>query len=233
MAARPMTAEAPRRAASSRPGRPRDSRRDDAILDAVVALLRDACTGRFGMREVAERSGTSLATIYRRWPSREDLMLDAIARFTEEDAPVPDTGDLRADLLAVLDTMRRRRRAFIESLPGLIAEGAASPDFGAAVRKRLLGLAGQALRTILQRARRNSQVSGQADLRLVADTAIALFAQQPIVHGRPPTRAYVTRIVDYALLPMLGLGLPDAPPSQAPLRSGAPALPDVDDAGNR
>jgi AcrR family transcriptional regulator len=168
------------------------------------------------MREVAERSGTSLATIYRRWPSRESLLLDAIERFAGEGAPMPGSGDLRADLLAVLDTMLHRRRAFLESLPRLIAEGAASPEFGNALRARLLGLAGRRLDAVLRRARTNAQVSPAADLRLVADTALALFAYQPIVHGRPPTRAYATRIIDHALLPMLGLALPGAPGIQPP-----------------
>lgn len=215
------------RAARDKLGRPRDPRRDDAILDAVTGLLREAGAGagRIGMREVAERSGTSLATIYRRWPSREDLMLDAIARFIEEDAPLPDTGDLRGDLLAVLDTIRRRRMAFIESLPGLIAEGVANPEFGYAVRKRLLGAAGAAIHTVLLRARSNAHVPPGADLRLVADAAVALFALQPLVDRRPPTRAYAARIVDHALLPMLGFGIPQAPPAQVPANGSASALP--------
>ncbi len=227
MAAWAKTAPGGQEAAASRLGRPRDPRRDDAILDAVVELLRDAGSGRVGMREVAERSGTSLATIYRRWPSREDMLLDALARFITEDAPVPDTGDVRGDLLAVIDAIRRGRKAFLESLPGIFAEAAANPEFGAAVRNRLLGVADRALRTVLRRARSNAQVRPDADLRLAADATIALFMRHVIVHGRPPARAYATRIVDHALLPMLGLGLPQAPPKQDPASGGAPASPHV------
>lgn len=228
MAARARTAERRQQVATSRLGRPRDPRRDDAILDAVVELLRDAGSGRVGMREVAERSGTSLATIYRRWPSREDMLLDALARVITEGAPVPDTGDLRGDLLAVIDAIRRGRKAFLESLPGIFAEGAANPQFWTAVRSRLLGVADQALRTVLRRARANGQVAPGADLRLAADATIALFMRQVIVHGRPPPRSYATRIVDHALLPMLGLGLPQAPPKQDPASGGAPAPPNLE-----
>jgi AcrR family transcriptional regulator len=199
--------------ARGKPGRPRDPGRDEAIVDAVVMLLREPGTGKIGMREVAARSGTSLAAIYRRWPSREDLLLDAIQHFVEEDAPVPDAGDLRADLLAVLETMIRRREAFIESLPRLIAEAASSPQIIDAVRRRLLGLAGRSLTTVLRRARSETQIPAGADLDLAADTAVALFTHQAITCGRPPTRAYVARIVDHALLPMLGLGIPGPPPS--------------------
>jgi AcrR family transcriptional regulator len=223
--ARTMTSTE-RGSVGARPGRPRDPGRDGAILDAVVALLREPGTGPIGVREVAERSGTSLATIYRRWPSREEMLLDAIQRFVEDDAPVPDTGDLRADLFAVLDTMRTRRAAFMESLPRLIAEAAASPQISDAVRKRLLGLAGRTLRMVLHRARSNAQIPAAADLPLVADTGIALFAQQPLIYGRPPTRAYLTRIVDYALLPMLGLGIPEPPPKRRRRSTGVPTPPD-------
>jgi AcrR family transcriptional regulator len=167
------------------------------------------------MREVAERSGTSLATIYRRWPSRDDLLFKAIAHLYQEDEPVPDTGDLRADLLAVLDVMRNRKE-FVESLPGLIAEAVANPSFGKELRKIMLGMANRSLRAVCRRARAHGRIPPEADLSLAAETAIALFAQQPLVHGRQPTRAYTTRIVDHALLPMLGLGIAGAPMTKSP-----------------
>ena len=214
-AAARMTGTNEREAVARRPGRPRDPDRDRVILDAVIALLSEPNTQRLGMREVATRSGTSLATIYRRWPSREGLLLDAIQRFMETDVPLPETGDLRRDLIAVLDSMRIRRKVFIETLPRLNAEAVSSAEIREAVRTRLLGLAGDRLHTVLLRARSNKIVQPTIDLEFVADAAIALFAQQPIMYGRAPTRANVTRIVDQALMPMLGLGLP----RQSPIRS--------------
>jgi AcrR family transcriptional regulator len=167
------------------------------------------------MREVAERSGTSLATIYRRWPSREELLFEAIARLHQKDELIPDTGDLRADLLAVLNAMRNRKE-FVESLPGLIAEAVANPSFGRELRKIMLGMASRSLRTVCRRARARGRIPPEADLNLAVETAIALLAHQPLVHGRQPTRAYTTRIVDRALLPMLGLGIARAPVTKSP-----------------
>jgi AcrR family transcriptional regulator len=198
------------RAAHAGPGRPRDPGRDSAILDAAAALLRERGGRRIAMREVAERSGTSLASIYRRWPSREDLIADAIQHLVVGEISLPDTGDVRSDLLTVLETMRHTRGALIANLPLMMAEATSSPEILDTVRKRLLSVAGNAVSTVLQRACSRAQIPAGPDLGLVAETAVALFAQQGIVHARAPTRAYVTRIVDYALLPMLGLGLPRA-----------------------
>lgn len=191
-----------------------------------MALLHEPSGGRIGMREVAERSGASLATIYRRWPSRTELLLDAIQHFVEQDAPVPDTGDLRTDLLTVLNTIRRRRDAFMEGLPRIWIESAASPELRDALRDRQLGLGIRALHVVLQQARSHGRLPAEVDLRLVADTAMALFARRAMLYGRPPTRTYLTRIVDHALLPMLGLGIPKPSPKRPRAGNRASTAPD-------
>ena len=82
-----------------RPGRPRDVGADDAIMDAVVEILTEVGFRGLTIDAVAHRAGVGKATIYRRWPGKEQLVLDAL---TAERVPVPepDTGSLRDDLLA-------------------------------------------------------------------------------------------------------------------------------------
>ena len=62
-----------------RPGRPRDARADEAIMDAAVAVLADRGPAGFTVDEVASRAGCGKATVYRRWPSRAALLLDSMA----------------------------------------------------------------------------------------------------------------------------------------------------------
>ena len=80
-----------------RPGRPRDARADRAILEATLELAAEFGPLGLSMDAVAERAGVSKATIYRRWSSKEALLLDAWRELAGA-IPVPDSGVLRDDL---------------------------------------------------------------------------------------------------------------------------------------
>ncbi len=90
----------PNAQAGSRP-RPRTGGRSArvraAVLDATIALLRDEGND-FGIPQVAARSGVHETSIYRRWGSREALIVDAVRTHIGEEIPIPDTGTLRGDL---------------------------------------------------------------------------------------------------------------------------------------
>ncbi len=84
-----------------RRGRPRDARADEAILDAAAEVLARVGPRGFTVDAVAAAAGVGKATIYRRWPTRADLVLAAASRIGLE-VPRPDTGNLRDDLVALL-----------------------------------------------------------------------------------------------------------------------------------
>ncbi len=80
-----------------RPGRPRDQRLNDQIVDATIELLTERGYEGLSLARVAERAGTTTPAIYRRWSSKADLVLSAVFR-TQGDDVVADTGDLVADI---------------------------------------------------------------------------------------------------------------------------------------
>ncbi|WP_432250751.1 TetR/AcrR family transcriptional regulator [Streptomyces sanyensis] len=82
-------------------GRPRDAARDRALLNATLAVLVEHGFGGLTTAAVAARAGVSTATLYRRWSSKEDLVVAAAATFTEPHEP-PATGTLEGDLRVVL-----------------------------------------------------------------------------------------------------------------------------------
>lgn len=86
------------------PGRRRSSRSTAAILDAALALAAERPYPQVTVEAVAARAGVSKATIYRWWPSRGAVLVDALAARNARDVAhgLPDTGDLRADLAVVL-----------------------------------------------------------------------------------------------------------------------------------
>ena len=89
-------------AATPKRGRPRSERARHAILEAAAELLLLRGLGAVSMDAVAERAGVSKATIYRWWPSKEMLALDALLDWAGASAPARDTGALRGDLLALV-----------------------------------------------------------------------------------------------------------------------------------
>ncbi|MFL1379303.1 MULTISPECIES: TetR/AcrR family transcriptional regulator [unclassified Nocardiopsis] len=85
-----------------RRGRPRDAARDRALMDATLDELRLHGYGGLTTAAVARRAGVSTATLYRRWRSKEHLVVQAAAVWCEDLGPDRDTGDLRSDLGALL-----------------------------------------------------------------------------------------------------------------------------------
>ena len=81
-------------------GRPRDPALDSQILDAACGLLLEQGIHGFTLLEVARRAGVPKSTVYRRWPSRRDMLAAALAALLEKTVEPPNTGSLRGDLLA-------------------------------------------------------------------------------------------------------------------------------------
>jgi len=79
-------------------GRPRDPKTDERIIRAAAELLRERGFERMTVDDVASRAGVGKATVYRRWPSKDDLAVAAMERLYSVEMPQPDTGSIRGDL---------------------------------------------------------------------------------------------------------------------------------------
>ncbi|HEX7659950.1 MAG TPA: TetR/AcrR family transcriptional regulator [Pseudonocardiaceae bacterium] len=96
-----MTELAPEAAKRSRPGG-RTALASERVLNATVELIARHGAAAVTYDAVAKLAGASRATIYRKWPRRKDLLRAAITRFADSSVDVPDTGDIRADLVVML-----------------------------------------------------------------------------------------------------------------------------------
>ena len=93
------------------PGRPRSARVDEAILGAVIALLGDGqSVDGLSMDAVAAKAGVGKATIYRRWPNKEALLIDAVASM-KGPLPEPKGESVRDDLIMIVSSARQKRMA--------------------------------------------------------------------------------------------------------------------------
>ncbi len=94
----------PAAAGQRRPGRPRSERADRAIMEATASLFAESGAAGLCIEKVAARAGVGKATIYRRWPGKEDLLLDTIAGL-KAPLPEPRGRSVREDLVMLLEAM--------------------------------------------------------------------------------------------------------------------------------
>ena len=186
-----------------RPGRRRDESRDDAILEATRELLAERGYEGTTMDAVAERACAGKATVYRRWPSKVQLIVDSLlcgaSQITTLD-DVPDTGSLRGDLLAV-STVRRRSDTD-DLMAGLMRVVSAEPDLAAVFKEQFVRARVALMRGLLVRAQERGEVSRDLDLDMVAAVAPAMISYHKTVEGKHPDEEFVTRMVDSVLLPL-------------------------------
>lgn len=161
-------------AVAAAPGRPRSERSRRAVLEATGALLREQGLRAMSIEGIAARAGVSKTTIYRWWPSKGVLALDAIyEEWSTERGIVPDTGTLAGDL-------RSRVRATVHVLASeglgatiadLIAETQSDRDLADAFAEHVLEPLRDGLRAILRRAVARGELSPAVD----PETAIDLL----------------------------------------------------------
>jgi AcrR family transcriptional regulator len=154
--------------------RPRSTRAHNDVLDAAAALFAERGIEGTSMDAIAHESGVSKATIYKHWPDKDALCLEAMLRVHGRDeTPDFDFGDLRTDLVAVLGHRPPERyEALRERLtPHLLAYTARNPTFGNAWRARVLRPPRIQLLNALQRG----IARGDLPRDLNTDIAIALL----------------------------------------------------------
>jgi len=150
------------------------------------------------MEGVAVRAGTSKGVLYRRWPNRAQLVLAAYRHHARSVADqIPDTGDLRDDVMAVLSQLRHNSEAMSpETLHGMLAELRTLPT-------DLLGVLPGVMMTILRRAGERGEVDVAKLTPRIAALPGDLLRHQFLVTGRPVSDDFMGEIVDEIFLPFL------------------------------
>jgi AcrR family transcriptional regulator len=154
------------------PGRPRSPEAEGAILDATLWLLAQDGLEGLSMDAVAARAGVGKATIYRRWPSREDLVKSALGTLTSE-IVLPNTGHVRDDLISLLQQFQRAvtRTLPDEFRPRLIAITLSSPRLFDVFLANVLQPRRQAFVDVLERGKARGELRPDLD----ADFAFLLI----------------------------------------------------------
>ncbi|WAL69183.1 TetR/AcrR family transcriptional regulator [Amycolatopsis cynarae] len=139
----------------ARPGRHRSEASRMAILTAAYELTAELGYAGLTIEGIAARSGAGKQTIYRWWPSKADVLLDALATKADLYVPIPDTGVYRQDLHDFLEASLAlgRRQPVIHALRALMAQAQLDEDFGRRFREKFLQRRRDALAVLVERAR--------------------------------------------------------------------------------
>ncbi|WP_028047538.1 TetR/AcrR family transcriptional regulator [Cellulomonas sp. URHE0023] len=186
-----------------KPGRRRDESKDDAILAAARELLAEEGFDGMTMDAVADRAGTGKATVYRRWPSKVQLTVDAVvcARGMSADiADIPDTGSLRGDLLAV--RLGRPADEAAELMHGLMSAVRENPGLATVFHEQFVASRVRLMRNLLERAQLRGELRPDIDLDMVAAVAPAMISYRKMVAGLKVDDAFVLQMIDSVILPL-------------------------------
>ncbi len=185
------------------PGRPLNTAIDEQLLGVTQDLLIEQGFERLTMDAVAKRCGASKATIYRRWPSKTALVVAAAAALFQ--APeLPDTGDLREDLLACGRAYVQTGGRNAEVLASVITASRHDEGLREASRQALGEPYGGLFERVLARAVERGLVQDGVDLETIAQVFPALAYQKVAARGLLVDEDDVRRVIDSVLLPALG-----------------------------
>ncbi len=176
------------------PGRPRNAAHSEAAKAAAIELLLEQGYGAVNMETIAKRTGIARQTLYRRWPHKRVLILDAFAETAAALPPLPDTGDLEGDLRALLrDTCEQLQGECGATNRALVAEGLQHPEFAALLRDQLFSGRRRQAGLLFQRARERGE-GREFDDDLLADLLFGPLWYRLLLHNEAPTAALADQV---------------------------------------
>lgn len=182
--------------------RPRvEGDREREVLEATLEVLAEAGYDRLTMDAVASRAKASKATLYRRWSNKVGLVIDALL-LTKPAPAVPDTGNLRDDLLAAFcgpEGMIQPQAVAIFS--SVLTAVQRDEEFAAAFREQVIGPKIAVSAAIYTRAKERGEVRPDLDVGLFGPALAGICLHRAFMLGEVPDQELVTRIVDQIIVP--------------------------------
>ena len=184
-----------------RPGRPRSERARTAILDAAAELLFSSGYGALTVAAVAERAGVGKATIYKWWPSKAAVAVDAFLWSVQPHVPSDDVGDVRRELAdPALAQLRLFRDTPIgAALASFVAAAQSDPVVGMALRERWLGPRRREAVQAVERAKERGEIRADVDGELVLDMIFGPIYYRLLAGHQPLPDELVERLVHAVL----------------------------------
>jgi AcrR family transcriptional regulator len=182
----------------NRSGRPRSARIDSAVLEATGKLLAERGYTATSIEMVARRAGVAKATIYRRWRSKEELVVELLSRVAAGVEPVPDLGDTRAELLRLvseaIEQLAKTPTGGI--IQGLASELSRNPTLSRLVRERVISLRRGEAGAVLARGIARGDLRADTDAVIAHELLIGPAYYHLLLGGKKLDKRFAERIVD-------------------------------------
>ena len=202
-------------------GRPRDERIDTEVVSAVLNALKEGGYRAVTIEGIARRVGRARTSIYRRWPSKRNLVAYAVVSEMGDD-PAPDTGGIRGDLEVAVGTLLKAFAGPLgRALAGLVADMAQDTDLAATIRREVLAARRGSMREALERARKRGEARTGLDVELVLDMLTGPFYYRALFGHAPITRDMTRQVVNYILRVIEPSGEPKTSETHVSARSEA------------
>ena len=182
-----------------RPGRQRSEACDALILETTLELLGETGYAGLTVAAVIDRSGVSSATLYRRWPTKQELVIAAVSTLVPEPVDT-DTGSLAGDLEVFVQHVAASTVARREDVAdALSTEKKRNPELAALLRERFLAPRLVDLKGILVRAKRRGEITSVPSPEVALSLIVGPLHHRTQSLGEPLTPAFVRAITTYAV----------------------------------
>jgi AcrR family transcriptional regulator len=178
--------------------------RREAICEAVFELLGEVGYDRMTMDAIATRARASKATLYRTWPDKPGLVMEALTQRLGPTPETPDTGSLRGDLIAMFSLARGIiNSADGEVLAGVVTAAARNPGLARTLHECTFKSKHVIHETIVRHAVERGELSSPACAELLHEVMHAMIVVRRLASGEPMDEAYASHVVDDVLIPLL------------------------------
>jgi AcrR family transcriptional regulator len=187
------------------PGRPRDEEVRKRILDSAAQLLQSHCFEDITVESIAEHSGAGKSTIYRWWPNKAAVLIEAFRERITRELPFPNTGDFREDIRQLLlnftEIIYRGRRGKV--FRSFIAGAQADPEIAKAYREIWIAPRRAEARKIFERYIAEGIADSSLDPDLAVEIVFAPLYYRLLTGWGEITPEYLDRLADIALRGLL------------------------------
>lgn len=193
-------------------GRPRSEKSQEAILNAVDALLKEKGGGGLSIEAIAKRAKVGKPTLYRWWPTLADIVLEAALRRADTSIPVPSAESLR-DM--VRKFLWQSMTAIVDGGGGvylryLMAHAQHDDAFRARFREHFVANRREVLRSILQKGMERGQIGSNHDLELLVDLVFGAMWYRLLAGHAPLDQSFAEDLTEVVMGLLIG---PDQKPS--------------------
>lgn len=173
------------------------------MLAVTLQLLQEHGYDRLTVDAVAATARASKATVYRRWPSKAELVLAAFIEGIRQVAVPPETGTLQADLVHVGNLVCQQVQQHASTIRAVLVEVSRNPALNEVMQREFIDQRKALINRILQQAVDRGEIDEAAINDELWDLLPGYLIFRSIIQGRPPTQQTVRALVNDVIVPSL------------------------------